>query len=141
MDKIIEFSLRHWQLVVAFIGLAIAIIFVETKRAGATISSAQAVQLMNRSEALVLDLRERQEFIEGHITHSMNIPATHVPDRLVELQGYKDKPVILVCKMGQHSGHIGKMLHKAGFSQVYRLASGMSGWQADGLPLIKDLNK
>lgn len=137
MAKFIEFSLRHWQLVLAFIGLAVALIITESKRAGKTISSASAVRLMNQHEALVLDLREPKEFMQGHITGAMNIPFAAMKDRLAELEAYKDKPIILVCKIGQHSGTVGKQLHQAGFTQVCRLFSGMSGWQADGLPVLK----
>ncbi len=137
MAKFIEFALRHWQLVAAFIGLAAALIITESKRAGKTISSASAVRLINQHDALVLDIREHKEFVQGHITNAMNIPYTAIKERLAELAAYKDKPIILVCKIGQHSGAVGKELNQAGFTQVCRLYSGMSGWQADGLPLLK----
>jgi len=137
MAKFIEFSLRHWQLVLAFIGLAIALIITESKRAGKTISSANAVRLINQHDAVVLDLREHKEFVQGHITGAINIPFAAMKDRLAELVAYKETPIILVCKIGQHSGAVGKQLNQAGFTQVCRLFSGMSGWQADGLPVIK----
>ena len=137
MAKFIEFSLRHWQLVLAFIGLTIALIITESRRAGKTISSASAVRLINQHNAVVLDLREHKEFTQGHITGAINIPFAAIKDRLAELTAYKDTPIILVCKIGQHSGTVGKQLNQAGFTQVCRLFSGMSGWQADGLPVIK----
>lgn len=137
MAKLIEFIIHHWQWVLAFLATAIALIIVEARRAGKTVSSAQAVRLINQHDAVVLDIRDRPEFSQGHITGAINVPFNQIKEQLDTLKKYKDKPIILVCKMGQHSGMVGKQLHQAGFDQVCRLFSGMSGWQADGLPIIK----
>jgi rhodanese-related sulfurtransferase len=57
--------------------------------------------------------------------------------RIAELDKYREKPVVLVCKMGQHSGAIGKKLGEQGFARVYRMSGGMMEWGAQQLPLVK----
>ncbi|MCF7982121.1 MAG: rhodanese-like domain-containing protein, partial [Pseudomonadales bacterium] len=57
--------------------------------------------------------------------------------RLAELEKYKDRPIILVCKMGQHSGAAAKVLAKAGFEQVIRMSGGMAEWGSSNLPVVK----
>ena len=65
------------------------------------------------------------------------MPYATFKDRIGELNLHKDKPVVLVCKMGQHSGSIGKQLAQAGFKKVFRLQGGIAGWQGENLPLVK----
>ena len=85
----------------------------------------------------MLDVRDSKDYRDGHITGAKNIPFAKLKDQLSELKPFKDKPVVLVCKMGQHSGAAGKILHAEGFSDVRRLAGGITTWTTDGLPLIK----
>lgn len=137
MERLIEFALNHWEMVSLFFILLTAVIFTEGRRGGETVSSTEATQLMNKEEALVLDVRESKEYGEGHITGSVNIPFAKVNERVSELNKHKEKPIIIVCKMGQHSGAVGKILKAKGFTNVKRLRGGLSGWQADSLPLVK----
>ncbi len=55
-----------------------------------------------------------------------------------ELEKHKEKPLVLVCKMGQHSGAIGKKLAAQGFTGVRRMSGGMMEWQNSNLPLVKE---
>ena len=137
MERLIEFTINHWEMTGLFLVLLTAVIMTETRRGGAAVSSTQATQLMNKDEALVLDVRESKEFSEGHITGAVNIPYAKIDDRISEINKFKEKPVIIVCKMGQHSGAVGKTLKAKGFTDIHRLKGGISGWQADSLPLVK----
>lgn len=136
MDRVIEFTLNHPMLVGSFVALLTAFIVLETRRGGKSVSPQQLTNLVNRENALVLDVREAKEFREGHITGSKNIPFAQLQNKLGELEKHKDTPVILVCKMGQHAGAAGRILSTAGFKDVRRLSGGVSGWKADGLPLV-----
>lgn len=137
MDRVIEFAMTHYILVGSFLGLLIAFLLLESRRGGKTVSSQELSRLVNTAGALVLDVREPKEFREGHITDAKNITFSSLATNLKDIEAYKDKPVIVVCKMGQHSGAAGKVLSSNGFSDVRRLSGGISGWKADGLPLIK----
>ena len=136
MDRLIEFAINHPYLVGSFLALLAAFIFLETRRGGKSVSSQQLTNLANNQSALVLDVRDAKEFREGHITGSKNIPFSSLQGKLAEIEKYKDQPVILVCKMGQHAGAAGRVLSGAGFKDVRRLSGGVAGWKQDGLPLI-----
>lgn len=137
MEKIIEFAINHWELVLVLAGLITALVITESRRGGVGVSSSQLTALINRENAAVLDIRDAKEFREGHITGAINIPFTGVADRLRELSQYKENPIVIVCKMGQHSSTVGKTLRDDGFGDVRRLTGGIGAWQADGLPLVK----
>ena len=137
MDRLLEFALNHPELVVTFVVLLVLFFVLESRRGGKTVSSQQLTHLMNKEEGLVLDVRESKEYREGHITGSRNIPFSKLKDNLGDIEQFKDKPVVQVCKMGQHAGAAGKILHGAGFKQVLRLSGGITTWKADSLPLVK----
>lgn len=110
----------------------------ESRRGGKTVTPQQLVSLVNGQNAAVVDLREAVEFRKGHIVDAINIPYGKVDSRWSELEALSERPVILVCKMGQFSSAIGKRLLAKGFKQVYRLGGGVSEWQVSQLPLVKD---
>ena len=137
MDRLLEFSMNHPELVGPFFILLIGFFLLESRRGGKTVSPAQLTSLVNNEEGLVLDVRDAKEYREGHITGARNIPFSKLKESLTELTQYKEKPVVLVCKMGQHSGAAGKILNTDGFKNVLRLKGGISTWSAEGLPLVK----
>lgn len=137
MERLLEFVINHPELVVPFFVLLTLLILLESRRGGKTVSSQQLVHLVNKEDAVVVDVRDAKEFREGHITESRNIPFSSLKDNLTQLDKFKEKPVILVCKMGQHAGAAGRILSTGGFKDVRRLSGGITTWKADGLPLVK----
>ena len=117
--------------------LAIAFFINEGRQGGAKVSPSELVGLVNRNDALALDLRDSKEFNLGHIAGAKSFPATSFDARLGELDGFKKKTLVLVCKMGQHSGPLGKKLKALGFEDIRRLAGGMAEWSACNLPIVK----
>ena len=95
-----------------------------------------AINLVNDEEGVFLDLRDAGDFNQGHIAGALNIPAAKLADRMAELDKYRDKPVVLVCKMGQQAGVAGKQLKAAGFEKVYKMAGGMMEWGNLQLPTV-----
>lgn len=137
MELFIEFLAQQWILVGALLACVFLLMFHESRRAGQAISPLQLSKVVNAEGALVVDLRDSGEFRAGHIVDAINIPFNKVNDRLGELEKYREKPLILVCKMGTHSSSVGKNLAGKGFSQVYRLGGGMTEWHAMQLPVVK----
>ncbi|EPC00673.1 sulfurtransferase [Litchfieldella anticariensis FP35 = DSM 16096] len=138
IDQLFEFVLNHPLLVGAFLLVLAAWIAYEVMtgtRSG--VSSGEATQLINREDAVVVDIRDANDFKAGHIAGARNIPQSRLDARLNELEKHKDKPLIVVCKHGQASGIALGKLTKAGFERVFKLKGGMTQWQADGLPLVK----
>ena len=134
--RLVEFFGNHLLLWGAFLAVGLVFILLEMKRGGHTVSSGEVTRLLNREQAVIVDIRDKKEYEKGHIVDSIHIPYASVSARLGELMRLKEKPVIIVDAMGQHSGVVGKQLKKTGFSKIFRLKSGITGWQSDGLPLV-----
>ena len=109
----------------------------ETKRGGRSVSAQQLVDLVNREDAVVLDVRDRKEFDQGHIPNAVNIPHASLDTRMTELNDYKDRPIVVACKAGQHAGPVGTTLRKNGFENVSRLTGGIAEWRNQNLPVVK----
>ena len=129
--------MEQWILVGALITCLFLLLNYESRKGGAKLSPRQLVNLVNREEAVVVDLRDSAEFKKGHIVDSINVPYTKLAEHWQLLESHRDKPLLLVCKMGQHSGAVGKQLMAKGFDKVYRLDGGMMEWQQEQLPLVK----
>ncbi|MEM7079576.1 MAG: rhodanese-like domain-containing protein [Pseudomonadota bacterium] len=137
MEQLFTFIANHPFLVGAFVVLLGLFIRNEMNRGGANISAQELVQLVNNDDAVVVDLRDKQEFEQGHIVGSLNIPYANLESRVNELNKFKEKPLVLACKMGQHSGAAGTALRKAGFENVSRLRGGIAEWRGQSLPVVK----
>lgn len=97
----------------------------------------EAVQLINHKDAVVVDVREVSEYNSGHVPHSRHIPLGALGKRHVELERYKNRPLLVVCRSGARSGSACGMLRKYGFEEVYNLSGGVGAWQHANLPLEK----
>jgi rhodanese-related sulfurtransferase len=97
----------------------------------------EAVLLFNHEDALLLDVREQSEWSDGHIAKAKHIPLSKLKDHLSELEKFKDKPIIAVCRSGNRSGSACGTLKKAGFVNLHNLAGGMQAWEQAGLPREK----
>lgn len=139
MDRLFEFIVNHYILVSLFVAFLVAIIVLESRRGGAKISSQGLVSLMNKDKAVVVDIRDRKDFGEGHITGAIHIPLNSIKSRADELSKFKGKDlqIVVVDKMGQHSAMAVKSLNAEGFDDVVRLNGGIADWQGSNLPLVK----
>jgi rhodanese-related sulfurtransferase len=99
------------------------------------LTPADATMLINREDALVVDIRAPAEFADGHIVEARNIPGDKLDERAGELEKFKDRPIILSCQTGARSTNACGRLRKHGFARVYNLAGGLGAWQQAGLPL------
>ncbi len=137
MEQLFEFVANHPLLVGAFALLLALFVRNEVARGGRSVSAQELVNLVNRDGAVVIDVRDANEFSQGHIVDAVNVPHAAIAGRLAELGKYKEKPVVLACKMGQHAGSAGTVLRKAGFANVARLRGGVAEWRNQNLPLVK----
>ncbi len=101
------------------------------------VSVPQAVQLINRRDAIVLDVRDAAEYATGHVPNARHIPAAELEKRLKELQKFKDKPVVVVCRSGTRSASACGTLRKLGFQEVFPLKGGVLAWTQASMPLEK----
>ena len=105
----------------------------------------EAVTLINRSNAIVLDVRDAAEFSTGHIADAIHIPVADLEVRLGELKKYKTKSILVNCQRGVRGGKACELLRKAEFTQVHNLQGGLNAWVEAKLPIVTsasaDLNK
>lgn len=125
----------------AALGIIIALILrMEIKRALSgtqTVTPAQAVQLINKEDALILDIREDNELVQGSIRGSKHYALSVLKQRLDELKQYADKPVIAYCKMGNRSNEACNILRQNNFTNVVSLKGGIEAWKTENLPVVK----
>ncbi len=137
MDRLFEFAVNHPELVGPFVVLLVLFVLLETRRGGKTVSTQMLTHLVNKEGALVLDVRDVKDFRDGHITDSRNIPFSGLKENLGQLDKFRDKPIVIVCKIGQTAGAAGRILTASGFKDVRRLSGGITTWTSEGLPLVK----
>ena len=134
------FAGRHPYLSLALVGLTLALIYNELagRLSGIRrIGPAGLTALINRDNALVIDLRPAADFDKGHISGAKNVQMSQFDPENKQLAPAKTLPVVLVCKAGESANSAAKRLLKAGFSHVSVLEGGVQAWQAADLPLIK----
>jgi len=72
--------------------------------------------LLNDKDVKIIDVRTEEEFIEGHIKDSINIPLHEISDRIDELRTMQ--PMILCCRSGQRSGRAVDFLRSHGIEDL-----------------------
>jgi rhodanese-related sulfurtransferase len=100
------------------------------------LSATEAVTLINRSNAFVLDVRDDAEFASGHIADATHISLANLPERLSELKKYQNKTVLVNCQRGMRSAKACDILRKAEFTQVHNLQGGLNAWVEAKLPIV-----
>ena len=121
------FISEQWMLVGLLALLAGAFFWNEGRRGGQTLSHSEMTRLLNADQAVLLDLRDAAEYKAGH---------AKVEQRVNELEKHRAKTLVLVDKMGQHTGTIGRNLREKGYT-VCRLQGGMAEWNGQNLPVVK----
>jgi rhodanese-related sulfurtransferase len=140
LTQISEFAVNHLYLVAAFVVLLALVVFNEVKIATqrfASLTPANAVQLMNNEDVVVLDVREASETGGGKIAKAVQIPVGAVKTRIAELDRHKDKTLLVYCKTGARAAAACKELSQHGFDKVYSLNGGLLAWQEAHLPISK----
>ncbi|HSU76183.1 MAG TPA: rhodanese-like domain-containing protein [Burkholderiales bacterium] len=105
---------------------------------GPWVNPAQATHLINREDAVILDVRDPAEFAAGHVLGARNVPLARLDAPAPDLLKRKERPVIVYCDgRGDRAGKAAAALKKAGFTRVTHLSGGIKAWQDAGLPLEK----
>ena len=140
MNQLITFASNNTILVVAIVIVSLMLIHSlvgEKLRGYSSVSPTESTQMINHDDALILDVRESNEYSEGHIINSLHIPLSSLKTRMKDLEKYKSKKVIIACRSGHRSSQACNNLKKEGFEQVFNLSGGVMAWQSASLPLVK----
>ncbi len=140
MDRLPEFVSQHLFLVLAFVGITAALIVTTLgrfTRGYREVTPAELTRLINRENALVIDLSPLADFEKAHIPGSRHVLPSQFDPENKDLAKVKDRPVVVVCRNGMSAGAAAKRLVKAGFAHAYVLGGGVGQWQAAELPLAR----
>lgn len=96
-----------------------------------------AVLLINREKAVVVDVCSSDEFASGHVVGARNIPLAELEAKLPGAVKNRALPVILVCASGMRSGRAVAIAKKLGYEKAQSLEGGMKAWRAASLPVEK----
>lgn len=100
------------------------------------LSPAEGVTLINRANALVLDVRDVAEFESGHIAEAKHIPVADLAARIGELKKHQNKAILVNCQRGMRSAKACDILRKAEFTQIHNLQGGLDAWEQAKLPIV-----
>ena len=140
IHRLPDFLGNHLYLTLGFVGVLIALVMTELQhftRGYKALTPAGLTQLVNRENALLIDVSGAQDFEKGHVPGARNVALTQFDPENKELARAKELPVAVYCRNGQTSAQAARRLMKAGFTKVYWLEGGLAGWKEAQLPLAK----
>ena len=141
MEQVIEFAGNNIVLAGVWVALVAMLIFSYVSSLTSSIkevSTHDATLMINKEDAVVLDIRAQKEFKAGHILGARQIKPEALREKNFNtLENSKDKPIIVVCAMGNQARGTANAMSKAGFSKVSVLKGGMNAWQSASLPISK----
>ena len=122
---------------IALIGVAtLLLVSIASAEALPEIDVTAAAAQIQDEQIKVLDVREPAEFATGVIQGAVLIPLGQVEKRIGELDGLKDRPMLVVCGSGGRSAQAIKVLSKYGFTKLTNIKGGMSAWRKANLPVV-----
>jgi rhodanese-related sulfurtransferase len=136
-----SFLLNNWHLILAALvsgGLLLWPVIKGSAGGAGAVGAAEAVRLLNREKAVLIDISEPAEFAAGHAGGARNVPFGQLEDANHKaLPSNKALPLVLVCPTGSRSSRAVALLKKAGYENVRALAGGLAAWREANLPVEK----
>ena len=130
-----RFLMDNWMLLVAALVSGGMLLWSLVRRSAPEVSPQAAVQLINREDAVLLDVREQAEFQAGHLRGAVHLPMSGLDAGIEKLSAKRDRPVIVYCQAGTRAATAALRLQKAGFARVVNLKGGLAAWREANLPL------
>jgi len=134
----VKFLIDNWMLIsVALASGGMLMWPMLTGGGAAGVNPADAVMLMNREKAVVVDVCGADEFAAGHVAGAKNVPLGELEAKLASVVKNKTNPLILVCASGVRSKRAVAVAKKLGFENAHSLTGGTAAWRAASLPIEK----
>ena len=99
------------------------------------IDAGEARDRIESGEPVIVDVREQDEWDEGHIPGAVHIPRGHLESRIERLAPDSARPVVVYCSAGNRSAFAAKTLAELGYEDVVSLAGGFTDWKRNGFPV------
>lgn len=133
-----KFIVDNWMLILIALSSGGMLAWPMVRGANTGSLTAQgAVQLINRERAVVVDVREPEEFAAGHVTGAKNVPLNQLEQKLPTAVKNKSLPLLLVCASGSRAQRAVATAKKLGYEQAQAVAGGLKSWKDANLPLEK----
>jgi rhodanese-related sulfurtransferase len=134
----VKFIIDNWMLIALALFSGALLLAPIIQGAVATgLGANEAVQLINREKAVVIDVCEPAEFAAGHVVGAKNIPLAELQAKLPGAVKNKKLPLILVCQSGARSARAVATAKSLGFEQSHSLGGGLGAWRAANMPVEK----
>lgn len=143
MNRFLEFAVAHPLLIGAIVVVALVAIVLEIRHratGSGAVGPTEAVLLANQG-ALMLDVRNDEQFAEGHIIDARHVRGSDLESGVDTLKKYKDKAVVVYCDTGATSAAATRLLKSKGFTKVVNLRGGLQAWKQENLPLVREASK
>lgn len=133
-----KFIIDNWYLILLALvsGAMLLVPMLQAGRRGG-LSTAMAVQLINREKAVVIDVCGAAEYATGHVVGARNVPLEELETRLPGVVKNKALPLVLVCASGARAQRAVAVAHKLGYANAQALSGGLKGWADAGMPVEK----
>jgi rhodanese-related sulfurtransferase len=136
--KLIEFVTANWMLILIALSSGGMLAWPLIRGSGGgTLTAQGAVQLINRERAVLVDVREPEEFATGHMIGAKNVPLNQLDEKLASTVKNKNVPLLLVCATGARAQRAVAMAKKLGYEQAQAVAGGLKAWKEANLPVEK----
>lgn len=134
-----SFFIENWILIAVAFSAGAMLVWPAVSAGGraGSLKPTEAVMLMNRDKAVVVDVCDAAEFAAGHVIGAKNIPLADLESRLSGTVKNKATPVILVCATGARANRALAIARKLGYENAHSLSGGMGAWRAASLPVEK----
>jgi rhodanese-related sulfurtransferase len=134
----VKFLIDNWMLIAVALASGGMLLWPALKGVSAGgVSTAEAVRLINRERAVVVDVCETEEFSAGHVGGAKNVPMGQLEQRLPDVVKNKTVPLILVCATGARANRALAVAKKLGYDKAQVLAGGLKAWKDANLPVEK----
>ena len=140
LQRLPDFLGNHLYLTLGFIGVMLALVVTEAQRftrGYKALTPGGLTQLVNRENALLIDVSSLQDFEKGHVPGATHVAMSQFDPESKDLAKAKDLPIAVYCRNGQTSAQAARRLVKAGFAKVYWLEGGLAAWTEAQLPLAR----
>ena len=131
------FVIDNWLLFLLALTSGAMLMLPTLQSAGASLTAAGAVRLINREKAVVVDVGDAEEYAQGHIAGARHIPLAQLEAQLPLAVKNKALPLVLVCHGGARARRAAAVAQKLGYAQAQALSGGMKGWKEASLPVVR----
>ena len=132
-----NFIVENWYLILLAVVSGAMLLLPALQGGAGGLSTAAAVQLINREKGVLIDVCGADEYAAIHAVGAKNVPLADLESRLPAVVKNKALPLVLVCARGSRAQRAAAVAQKLGYTNAQVLAGGLKAWQDAGLPVEK----